>query len=165
MWGLITMGNFMNNTQRMNVWSTLNKIDPLTWEIAEFRTDYPLNKIYKKLSFLTSTYYFIVRKTCIVFIHCSIFCILIVVHKLFTGKRINKILFIIVFSSGWIFLHSIPAALTVYPEFRYTIANFLVIFASIIISLSYVDLVNILKNDPEGTILINSRKGINCLGH
>ena len=59
LWGMLTMANFMGNADRERVWKALNTVSDLTWREAPFRTDYPLNRIYERLSWSTSIVYFL----------------------------------------------------------------------------------------------------------
>ena len=47
---MLTMGNYMDDADRKQVWHAVNAVPDATWHDAPFRTDYPLNHIYKPLN-------------------------------------------------------------------------------------------------------------------
>ena len=129
LWGMLTMANFMGNADRERVWKALNSISDLTWREAPFRTDYPLNRIYERLSWTTSTVYFLIRYVSIGVLIVGTISAITVLRQIRANRDVSSGSFAIALAVGWSIAHSIPASLFVYPEFRYTYANMLVMFS------------------------------------
>jgi hypothetical protein len=129
LWGMLTMANFMDNGDRQQVWQSLNAVSILTWRYAPFRTDYPLNHIYERLSWSTNTFYLLIRYTSIVVLTIGIVSAISALIQLRSNREIPRGILAVAFAVGWSIAHSIPAALLVFPEFRYTYANMLMMLS------------------------------------
>ena len=60
-----------------------------------------------------------------------------ILRQLRRGDDLDKGCLALVLCAGWAILHSIPIALTVFPEFRFTYANFLALSAGGLAWLAY----------------------------
>lgn len=155
MWGLITMANFMNETQRAHVWLSLQRIDALTWQFAPFRTDFPLNKIYEPLSAPAQIAYALIRYGSIAVLTLGLACGLRVILQLSSRKPVSKGALAVTIALGWALAHSMPAALTLFPEFRYTYANFLALNLGAVMWLAHSGdglLKRLLRSHPFGPV-------------
>ncbi|MES2786968.1 MAG: hypothetical protein V4684_16000 [Pseudomonadota bacterium] len=124
-WGMLTMGNYMSNGQRANVWIALNALPAPTWELARFRTDYPLNQIDKPMSLASSLLYFVVRYALMIVLALGVFAGGRTLLAVWKRRDLSPGDLALLATVGWAALHSVPAALTVFAEFRYTYANLL----------------------------------------
>lgn len=138
-WGTLTMGTFMNEVQRDRVWKALNSVDPLTWKMSPLRTDYPLNRIYEPLSPQTSVLYFVFRCSSIAALLVAVFCGIQMLARLARRQVLAKGGLALVLAAGWAVAHSIPIGLSVFPELRYTYANFLALSIGGLAWLAYLD--------------------------
>jgi hypothetical protein len=129
LWGMLTMANFMDNADRERVWKALNTISDLTWREAPFRTDYPLNHIYERLKWRTSIVYGLIRYVSIGVLIIGMISFISILRQLRANRDVSPGSLAIALAVGWSIAHSIPAALFVFPEFRYTYANILVMFS------------------------------------
>jgi hypothetical protein len=140
LWGMLTMSNYMNNASREQVWTALRSVSALTWRDAQFRTDYPLYRIYERLSRQTSLLYFLIRASSV--------CILIlgacgtvkILRQTILDREFSPGSLAVVLAVGWSIAHSLPAALTVFPDSRFTYANMLVMFTGGLAWLAYLGL-------------------------
>jgi hypothetical protein len=123
------MANFMNNADRERVWKALNTVSDLTWREAPFRTDYPLNHIYERLSWSTSIVYGLIRYASIGVLIVGMISTITILWQIRAHRDVSPGSLAVALAMGWSIAHSIPAALFVYPEFRYTYANMLVMFS------------------------------------
>jgi hypothetical protein len=137
LWGMLTMANFMDNADRERVWKALKAVSDLTWREAPFRTDYPLNRIYERLKWSTNTLYLLIRYVSIGILILGVISTVVVLRQILGNREVSRGSLVVVLAVGWSIAHSIPAALTVYPEFRYTYANMLVMFSSGAVWLAY----------------------------
>lgn len=128
-WGLMTMGNFMSNGQRANVWRALNELPAPTWQLARFRTDYPLNRIDQPLSRASSLLYYGVRYALILVLALGMVAVARSVLAVCKRRDVPPGDLALLAAIAWAALHSVPAALTVFAEFRYTYANLLCLSA------------------------------------
>jgi hypothetical protein len=137
LWGVLTMGSSMNINQRARVWAALNSLDPLTWKFAPLRVDYPLNHIYLPIRLPTQVLNSAIRYGSILALVLALACAVQVSWQLLRRERVDKGSLGVALCGAGAVLHSIPIALTVFPEFRYTYANFLVLSAGVLIWLAY----------------------------
>jgi hypothetical protein len=127
LWGMLTIANFMDNPDRASVWVALNEVSPSTWRGSPMRTDYPLNRIFEPLKAATEWVYRSIRYACMLILALGLVSLAIVLKESFRGKPASSGAFAVAMAVGWVLAHSIPAALLVFPEFRYTYANMLVL--------------------------------------
>ena len=127
-WGLMTAGNWMNNTSREEVWRALQSVSPRTWNEGGFRTDYPLNHVNERLKPLTSVLYFLLRYMSIGVIAVAVVSAVGLARNRARSDSSGRGSVVVVVTVAWAVIHSIPAALFVFPEFRYTYANMLAVF-------------------------------------
>ena len=132
------MANFMDNADRERVWKALKAVSDLTWREAPFRTDYPLNRIYERLKWTTNILYLLIRYVSIGILILGVISAVVVLRQILGNREVSRGSLVVVLAVGWSIAHSIPAALTVYPEFRYTYANMLVMFSGAAVWLAYV---------------------------
>jgi hypothetical protein len=125
------MANFMDNTDRERVWKALNTVSDLTWRHAPLRTDYPLNHIYERLSWSTSFFYLFIRYFSIGVLFVGTISAITVLRQIRANSDVSPGSLAIALAVGWSIAHSIPAALLVFPEFRFTYANMLVMLAGL----------------------------------
>src|SRR5262249_1695549 len=117
------------NTDRMNVWSALNEVAPSTWGDRPMRTDYPLNQIDKPLKWSTGLIYLAIRSISIITLILGLVsAIVMTVRSSHEGELAGGCL-AVALAVGWCIAHSIPAGMLVFPEFRYTYANLLVLMS------------------------------------
>lgn len=146
-WGTLTMGNYMGEESRNRVWAAVQALDPLTWELAPLRIDYPLNHIYEPLSVLAKLVYFSFRYASICTLILAFACAVQIVGEIRRRSKLSKGSLVLVLVTGWVIFHSIPIALTVFPEIRYTYANFLALSVGGLGWLAYLRPVNV-TNTP-----------------
>jgi hypothetical protein len=130
LWGTLTMANFMDNADRERVWKALKAVSALTWREAPFRTDYPLSRIYERLSWTTNVLYLLIRYVSIGILILGVISAVTVLRQILDNREVSRGSLIVALAVGWSIAHSIPAALTVFPEIRYTYANMIVMFSS-----------------------------------
>ena len=116
LWGLLTMANFMDNTDRERVWKALNSVSDITWREAPFRTDYPLNRIYERLSWSTSTVYFLIRYVSVGVLIVGIISAITVLRQIRANRDVSPGSLAIALAVGWSIAHSIPASLAGIPR-------------------------------------------------
>lgn len=138
MWGMLTMGNFMGAQQRAHVWEALQRVSPLTWQFAPFRTDFPLNRIFDPLSAPAQITYALLRYGSMIALVLGLACGLSVLVQLFRRAPVSNGALAMTLALAWVLMHSIPAALTLFPEFRYTYANFLALSLGAVVWLANV---------------------------
>ncbi len=126
LWGMLTMANFMDNADRERVWKALNTVSDLTWREAPFRTDYPLNRIYERLSWSTNILYLLIRYGSIAVLIIGTMSAMIVLRQMRANRAVSSGSLALVLAVGWSIAHSLPAAFLVFPDFKYTYANMLV---------------------------------------
>jgi hypothetical protein len=129
LWGMLTMANFMDNADRESVWKALNSVSELTWRDAVFRIDYPLNHIYKRLSWITTILYLLIRYVSIGVLILGVLSAITVLRQILGHREVSRGSVAVALAVGWSIAHSVPVALVSYPEFRYTYANVLVMFS------------------------------------
>lgn len=129
-WGTLTGANFMGNENRTMVWTALNHIDPRTWELAEFKTDYPNNRIDQLLKARTEWVYFGFRFLATFGLLVGAVSAVNVCAAIAGAKRPNAAAVACLVGAAWCLLHSAPAGLAVFPEFRFVYAN-LLMYASL----------------------------------
>jgi len=100
-----------------------------TWGEGGLRTDYPLNQVDKKLKPATSAVYALLRYTSIALLILGVTSATVLVRNLARGRGVGAGGIAIVATVAWAAAHSIPAALCVFPELRYTYANMLAVFS------------------------------------
>jgi len=128
-WGTLTGANYMGNENRRMVWSALNAIDPRTWELAEFQTSYPNDRIYETLKTRTELVYVGIRLLATFSLLIGGVCAIYVCASLLRQRRPEPAAVACFIGSAWCLLHSAPAGLAVFPEFRFVYAN-LMMYAS-----------------------------------
>src|SRR5262249_12111036 len=146
LWGLLTMANYMDNADRERVWRALNAVSDLTWREAPFRTDYPLNHIYERLSWTTNILYFLIRYVSIGILLIGTISVITLLRQVTGNREVSPGNLAVALAMGWSIAHSIPAALTVFPEFRFTYANMLVMFSGGAVWFAYLVAI---KNAPN----------------
>ena len=129
LWGMLTMANFMDNADRQAVWKALTTVSSLTWREAPFRTDYPLNHIYKPLSWSTNILYLLIRYVSTGLLVIGAISAVTVLMQLRANGEVSPGILAIALAVGWSIAHSIPCALVEFPEYRFTYANVLVMLA------------------------------------
>jgi hypothetical protein len=137
LWGMMTAANFMDNDDRRQVWAGLTSVADSTWRVASFRTDYPLSRVNEPLSQATSLLYFLIRFVSVGVLILGAVSALKVLGQSFCDREISAGDLAVGLAVGWSIAHSIPAALTIFPEYRYTYANILVMFAGGAVWLAY----------------------------
>jgi hypothetical protein len=125
LWATMTMGNYMGEERRQRVWAAVESLPPPTWEPAPLRKDYPLNHIFEPLSPLAKAVYLAFRSMSILALLIALACGVQLLGQLARGRMLAKGSLALVMAAAWTLAHSIPIALTVFPEIRYTYANFL----------------------------------------
>jgi hypothetical protein len=129
LWGTLTMANFMDNTDRVNVWSALNEVAPSTWGDRPMRTDYPLNRIDKPLKWSTELIYRAIRYASILILVLGFTSTIIVMFKSSYNGKLSSGCLAVALAVAWCVAQSIPAGMLVFPEFRFTYANLLVLMS------------------------------------
>jgi hypothetical protein len=138
LWGMLTVANFMDNADRMSVWSALHEVAPSTWGDQQMRTDYPLNRIDKPLKWSTELIYRAIRYTSILTLILGLISTMILIVQSYYDSKFSSGCLAVALAVGWCIAHSIPPAMLVYPEFRYTYANLLVLMSGAAAWLAYV---------------------------
>ena len=129
LWGTLTMANFMDNKDRESVWKALNRVSSLTWRDAPLRTDYPLNRIYERLSWSTNILYLFIRYVSVGVLIIGTISAVAVLTQMRANCEVSSANLAIALAVAWSVAHSIPAALVEFPEYRFTYANMLVMFS------------------------------------
>jgi hypothetical protein len=129
LWGMLTMANFMDTPERVSVWAALNAVSPSTWRDAPMRTDYPLNRIDKPLKWSTELLYRLIRYGCAVLVILGMLSAAVVIRQSRNNRPVSAGCLALALAVGWAVAHGIPAALAVFPEFRYTYANLIVMIS------------------------------------
>jgi hypothetical protein len=137
LWGMLTMANFMGNGDRQSVWKALNRVSSLTWGEAPLRTDYPLNRIYERLSWSTNILYLFIRYVSVGVLIIGTISAVIVLTQMRANCDVSPGSLAIALAVGWSIAHSTAPALLVFPEYRYTYANMLVMFSGAAAWLAY----------------------------
>jgi hypothetical protein len=138
LWGMLTMANFMDNADRMNVWSALNEVAPSTWGDRPMPTVYPLNRINQPLKWSTALIYRAIRYMSVMTLVLGLISAIIVIAQSYYDSKLSRGCLAVALAVGWCIAHSIPAGLVVFPEFRYTYANMLVLMSGAAAWLAYV---------------------------
>jgi hypothetical protein len=129
LWGTLTMANFMDTADRMSVWAALSQVAASTWGDRPMRTDYPLNRIDKPLKWSTDLIYRAIRYASILMIVLGLISTIIVMFKSSYNSKLFNACLAAALAVAWCVAHSIPAGMLVFPEFRYTYANLLVLIS------------------------------------
>jgi hypothetical protein len=137
LWGMLTIANFMDTADRINVWAALHEVSPSTWGDKPMRKDYPLNQIDKPLKWSTELIYRAIRYGCIMILFLGLISAIIVLLQGFHGRTAYPGKVAVALAVSWCVLHSIPAGMLVFPEFRYTYANLLVLMSGAATWLGY----------------------------
>jgi hypothetical protein len=124
-WGAMTMGNYMSESQRTRVWQALQHVDPETWTIATWRTDYPLNQIFKPLSAGAKVVNYALRWSAILFLCLAIWSACMLGRDIYRRAPLASGTLALALAFAWVVAHTIAVALLVFPEFRFTYANYL----------------------------------------
>jgi hypothetical protein len=138
LWGMLTIANFMDSADRMKVWAALNEVSPSTWGNKPMRTDYPLNQINKPLKCSTELIYRAIRYACITTLFLGLMSAIIVLMQSIYDRIVSPGYLAVALAVGWCIAHSIPAGMLVFPEFRYTYANLIVLISGAATWLAYV---------------------------
>ena len=140
MWGMVTMSNRVGSADRLAIWDALQSVSDTTWQNAKFRTDYPLNKFYEPLKPVTAVVNGLIRGAMMLFIAVVVLEIGKLVYAWSKGLCPAKSTIVVCLSGVWIFLHSVTAALILFPEQRYTYANALLMFPALAYWIAKLDL-------------------------
>ena len=137
-WGTLTGSNYMGSNNRRETWSAINKVDDRTWKLAKLRTDYPNNKIFEPLKTGTEIIYFGIRifSTGILFL--GVISAVWLVLRSAEIKIVHPAAIACAAGAGWCLLHSMPAGLLVFPEFRYVYGNLLMYGAAAAVAMAYI---------------------------
>jgi hypothetical protein len=138
LWGMLTMANFMDSADRMKVWAALNEVSPSTWGDKPIPRSYPLNQIDKPLKWYTELFYRTIRYSCIFTLILGLVSMIIVILESIYHRNISPGYLGATLAVGWSIMHSIPGGLLVWPDFRYTSANLLVLISGATTWLAYV---------------------------
>jgi len=146
LWGMLTMANFMDSADRIEVWNALHDVSPTTWRFAPMRTDYPLNQIDHRLKWHTELIYRLIRYASIIIVTFGGIAAVFAVRQTLQGREVCSGGLAVSLAVAWCLLHSVPAALLVYPEYRYTYANLLVLISGAAAWLAFTGGVEITRN-------------------
>jgi hypothetical protein len=126
-WGLVTAGTHIDTTSRQLVYRSLQLVDPETWALAKFRTDYPLNRFDIPLKVHTQWIYGAFRLlTAIATLVGIVVSLQSLFLAIFRSRRLNIQSLVWMLPTGWLVAHSLLIALSVYPDPRYVMANFII---------------------------------------
>jgi hypothetical protein len=137
LWGMLTMANFMDNADRIKVWDALSHVSPSTWGDKPMPTEYPLNRIDRPLKWSTELMYRVIRYGSILILVFGLISTIIVIIQSRYDNNLSPGYLAVALAVGWCIAHSIPGALFVFPEFRYTYANLLVLISGAAIWIAY----------------------------
>jgi len=137
LWGLLTGSNYLTSTNRVAVWKALTAVDQRTWQVAKLRTDYPNNRIFEHLSSVTEIVYMTIRFVAAFALVFGFLCSFIVLLNTRRGFRNHPSLIAGSLGMWWCLLHSLPAALLLFPEFRFVYANLTMWCASLAVAFSF----------------------------
>jgi hypothetical protein len=125
-WGMISAGTHLGTQAREAIFNSLKRVDPETWEIAKFRTDYPLNNFGVPLKPHTELAYLGFRVFSTFSSLLGIVLCLIVFLKLSIQKaNLDPKTLVWLLPSGWLLSHSALVAVTMFPEWRFVAMNFI----------------------------------------
>lgn len=124
-WGMISAGTHIGTTSRQRVYEALENVDPETWKLAKFRNDYPLNRYDIPLKTRTELAYYIFRCTSLLATILGAIVSVVFFFNALSGKRkLDSVAFGWLLLTSWLVGHSLLVALSVYPDPRYIMANF-----------------------------------------
>jgi hypothetical protein len=139
LWGMLTAADRMDNADRMKVWRALNDVSPATWDDKQpMLRDYPLYQIDEPLKWSTELINRAIRYACILTLVLGLVSTTIVIIQSSYDRNLSPGCLAVALAVGWCIAHSIPAALAVFPEVRYTYANLLVLISGAAAWLAYV---------------------------
>lgn len=125
LWGMLTASTHIGTASRKAVQAALNRVDPQTWELAPFRTDYPLNRFDRSLRPYTEVVYLAFR--CFTLFAST----LTVAYSAFllgaaalSRRRLDARDVGWLMLTGWLLGHSLLIALSIFPDPRFVMANF-----------------------------------------
>ena len=115
----LTAATYATGTQRRHVWNAIRQINPLVWQLARLRDDYPNPHFNMPLRSHTVIYYTVLRSMSIVALVIGAITALYVVRQTIIKRQIPPGCGVYAFGFMWTFLNAVPVALTVFPEKRY----------------------------------------------
>jgi hypothetical protein len=123
LWGMLTMANFADNADRQAASMAYNAVSSVTWREATWLPNY------ERLSWSTNIFYLLIRYVSIGVLIVGAIAAVTVLMQMRANREVSPGLIAIALAVGWSIAHSIPAALFVFPDYRYTYANMLVMFS------------------------------------
>jgi hypothetical protein len=152
LWGMLTMANFMDNRDRERVGKALNDISEVTWHSSEapYSLAYPLSQIYERLPWITNSVYLSIRYVSIGILILGAISAMTVLRQTLLNHKVPPGSLTVALAVGWAIAHSLPAAFVVFPEYRFTLANMLVMFSSGAVWLAYFGVPKTFALRPRG---------------
>jgi hypothetical protein len=125
LWAVLTAGTHIGTPSRLAVFQALQRVDPATWQLAEFRTDYPLLRFDVPLKKHTAWAYLGFRLVAgagtLAGIAAGMGLLLAAVARR-TPLNAGGGAWLLIAGSLW--AHSLTVALSVFPDTRYVMVNF-----------------------------------------
>ncbi|MGK2859766.1 MAG: hypothetical protein ACSLFQ_21420 [Thermoanaerobaculia bacterium] len=126
LWALLSSGLQVGNSSRLAVQKALRGVDAETWKLARFRTDYPLQDFDRPLKARTALVYLCLRVFSVVSTAAGVLMSLwILARTVMSGEKLNGTKLVWLLVTGWLLSHSLLIAISVYPDQRYVLANYL----------------------------------------
>jgi hypothetical protein len=126
-WALLTAGTHIGSESRTKVFNAVRAVDSETWRLARLRSDYPLQRYDIPLKSHTELIFLGFR----VF---SFFATLtgvagsafLLVGAVMWSRRLDYFAVVWLLLTGWLIGHSLLIALSVFPDTRFVMANFII---------------------------------------
>lgn len=126
-WGMISAGTHLGTKSRLRVYKSLVNVDADIWKLAKFRTDYPLNRYDLALKPMTEVIYFSFRLLSLLGTLVGVIVSgNILYNAIFHKQKIEFKSLSWLILTGWLLALSMLIALSVYPDTRYILANFII---------------------------------------
>ena len=135
-WGMVSAGTHVDTESRQAIYQALQQVDQETWSLAKFRTDYPLNRFDIPLKPHTEWVYRIFR---FLMVMAALIGVSVsfgrIFRSIFYRRRLDIRALTWMLLTVWLIAHSLLIALSVYPDLRYVMANFIIQWTLLALSL------------------------------
>jgi hypothetical protein len=138
-WAMVSAGTYADTGARQAVYAALQQVDPEAWRLARFRKDYPLNRFDAPLKAHTEWTYRMMRL--LAFGGTSLG-FAFTLKKLFSGitgqRRLDADALTWMLLTSCLLAHSLLVGLSIFPDPRYVMANFVIQWTLLALALDWV---------------------------
>jgi len=133
---VLTAGTHVGTASRQSVFRALQQVDPETWELSPFRTDYPLNRFDVPLKHHTELAYGMFRLAASAgTLAGCVGTVGILLFALLRRRRLNAAALSWLLLTGCLLGHSLLVALSIFSDPRFVMANFIMQWTLLCLSL------------------------------